>query len=180
MNEIELFQEVVEPKVKSFFNAYKNYYLSCAIDFEDLKQEMFIEYWQIYKNKKIGEMENDDDKKKLIHKCMRNQLINNTRNFNRNFLTIEMDFEDLIESTLIDSVIEVEQIHEQLEIDLGRIFFWLLENVLDEREYNIIFMRFIEKRTFEQIGEELGISLQRVHLIYNQILSKLRKKIKKC
>lgn len=44
-----------------------------------------------------------------------------------------------------------------------------------EREANIIISVIVEEKTFEEIGEEQGLTKQRIHQIYQRALSKLQK-----
>jgi len=50
---------------------------------------------------------------------------------------------------------------------------------LKDREQLIIKRYFYDNKTLQEIGDELGISRQRTHLIYHQALDKLKKILQK-
>ena len=67
MTLIKGFKKIGEPKVRKFFNIYKDYYRANSVDYDDLKQEVLLLIWQLIE--KNGD-KTEEDLGKYINKAL--------------------------------------------------------------------------------------------------------------
>lgn len=67
----------------------------------------------------------------------------------------------------IDNVIEK-------EINIPDDFWDVVEGVLKEKEYTVVYARLIDKKTYADIGTSMGLSRQRAHQIYSESIAALK------
>lgn len=125
---------------------------------EDLASEVFL---------KVYEKLNDFDESKAslstwIYTIARNRLTDYFRT-RRVFSEVPETMED--ESSVEESILNEETLNELADA---------LER-LDERERNLIILRYYSGHTLKQVAEELGISYAYVKILHNKAISALQK-----
>lgn len=124
---------------------------------EDILSESYVKIYKkahMYKKSKNG------------YNWMHEIVKNTARDFNRRYLKQQQAENEEMQklSTRTENRIKNKSIEQALK-------------VLDDREYQVVYLRIWENKTLEGIAEELKYNTTGVYRIYNQALEKLRKEL---
>ncbi len=64
---------------------------------------------------------------------------------------------------------------EELAEDFPQTLLYVLQSVTDKRNSKVLLMRYRDGKTFEEIGEEFGITRQRANVIVSQVIEDLKR-----
>jgi len=144
-----------------YYYHYRNLFAQKALDLCDVQQEakmIVLEILSKYPSKKL------EDLKKLCNQAIGWKL--------------NIILRDVIKEPEICSFEEEECSSYMSSYIKSNIFFKILEQFLTEEEYDILEMKFKNNMLDEEIGEEIGVSKQRVGQILKKIYVILSKKMK--
>jgi len=135
---------------QKYYYVYRNYFASKAFDLEDLEQEakmIVLDIYDKYSNKDIKELK---------------KLCNQAIGWKFNIL-----LRDVVDKPIACEFNE--ELFPPLINQMPDILFNSLEEVLDEKEFDILEMKFKKNMTLEEIGLELNLTKMRVSQILKGI-----------
>jgi len=175
-------KKVAEPIVAAYFRKYQSWYRANAVDINDLKQEIMLLIWKyVHKNstKTLKKRKSPQYLGSSLTQAIKWKLNwmrrEGKRDFDK-FLGFPKDNENLVYDGLTsmgtDNIAEV--------ISTGPVDMVIMDQIkhlCTDQEYIILYKRFQEGATLLEIGDELGLTKERIRQIQHKALLKLKKNL---
>ena len=176
--------------IKRFYHKYRSYCLGLGYDFEDLRQDVWIDIW----DKTLKKYAYKDDKhlKSLITKGIKWALYRfRVRTLKLSDEEVDRNWENQKHLSEHNEVLNPKS-----KINLNEVLYptstrdchrelnikFILESFnefLNERERFIMYERFFKNKKWKEIAKELEVSLTYTIMLYDKILAKIKKNYKK-
>lgn len=186
----------------NFYKINEDLFKEAALDKEDLQQEActstlhllrkirsnsFYARNRITNSKRLITIDKKDDVKKLLVLNIRWRLLNILNNQNLPYIIVEKFAKEnnkivIKEKKVLLSKSPLEEVDENIlkTEQLPNCFkFDDIKKYCSEREYKILYEKFINHLTFKEIGKKIGISPQWIYDLYIESLKKLKKTFNK-
>ena len=165
---------LIERIAKKYHRIYYKYLVKACVSEEDLVQEAYYIVYETVKNLKNKNLPLDIP---LIIQGLIWHLNNYIRKilfYNKLFIS----FANLPQNSDFTQEENIDYLNKKKLTYNPQILFILLREHLTEKEFDLLRKRYIENKTFQEIGKDYKISRQAVKEKIDKILNKIRKKLK--
>jgi len=166
---------LIERIAKKYYRIYRKKLIRACISEEDLIQEAYYTVYHTIKHLKSKNLPTDIP---LIIQGViwhLNTFIRRVSFYNKLFIS----FVDLSQSLGFTQEELIDFLNIKKSIFNPQILITILKEQLTTKEFDLLRKKYIENKTFQEIGEEYGVSRQAIKEKTDRILKKVRKKIKK-
>lgn len=180
-------KDIVQSMARKEFHSERRklYHLALRLDWEDLCQEGYVKAAEVFEKYKT---KSDEEIKKLIFTSIKNRWSEMLRRgvaytedvsvfsfANNKFMEMNRD-KDIEYQCRIEKEIGIKLSRDHIEEEIRDKYNILnTKKYLTTYEYQILYRRFEEGKTFEVIAKELGRAKSSIHERYIKILAKVKK-----
>ena len=163
----------IQSRARTTFANCTDLFRKDAMNEEDLAQEALL---VAYETLNHYNTKSEKELIKLIHKRVSwkmKELIRNARRRNKKFANISSK-----EPIIMNNSTETCTLEDTMVSPDKKPFLKLAFTLCNEKEYNLLYKRFVENKIFQEIAQEEGMTKQNVKRIYSNILNSLKNKLK--
>lgn len=160
--------EKIKMRAQKTFVKYFNWFLADAISAEDLEQELLLCACETVS--KYGSKKSPEEVIKLIHNRITWRIFELTRNAKSTAVRFNAKELDSLEE---DKDEMMNNIHDKT---MHSEFLKLAYPHCSPAEYKLLYNKFVEGKTFEELAKKGGLTRQRIEQRYRIIMDRLRKR----